>query len=127
MTLGLSPEELRLRQRVQIKQWREEHPAMVRAYNLAYEKKAETKLRRAQWHAANQHRRVARRLALRVARDEAASYMALTASEREERRQQQALQALQAQQALQVEERLLGQEQQARLLEQERQELGSSD
>ena len=123
MTLGLSPEELRLRQRVQIKQWREEHPAMVRAYNLAYEKKAETKLRRAQWHAANQHRRVARRLALMVARDEAASYMALTAPEREERRQQQALQL----QALQAEERLLEQEQQVRVLEQERQELGSSD
>ena len=122
MTLGLSPEELRLRQRVQIKQWREEHPAMVRAYNLAYEKKAETKLRRAQWHAANQHRRVARRLALRVARDEAASYMALTAPEREERRQQQAQEA-----QLQEEERLLEQEQQVRVLEQERQELGSSD
>ncbi len=122
MTLGLSPEELRLRQRVQIKQWREEHPAMVRAYNLAYEKKAETKLRRAQWHAANQHRRVARRLALMVARDEAASYMALTAPEREERRQQQAQEA-----QLQEEERLLEQEQQVRVLEQERQELGSSD
>ena len=123
MTLGLSPEELRLRQRVQIKQWREEHPAMVRAYNLAYEKKTESKLRRAQWHAANQHRRAARRLALRVARDEAASYMALTAPEREERllRQQQ------QQQAQQEEERLLEQEQQVRVLEQERQELGSSD
>jgi hypothetical protein len=118
MTLGLSPEELRVRQRVQIKQWRDDHPVLVRAYNLAYERKTETKLRRAQWHAANQHRRAARRLVLRNARDEAAEYMSLTAPERAERAQQ----ALQAQQE---EERLLEQEHQVRVVEQERQELGS--
>ena len=93
MTLGLSPEELRLRQRVQIKLWREEHPDMVSAYNQAYEKKTESKLRRAQWHVANRHKRVARRAAMRAARAEASSYLALTAHE-----QQQVLQHRQQQQ-----------------------------
>ncbi len=102
MTLGLSPEELRLRQRVQIKQWCEEHPAMVRAYNLAYEKKTESKLRRAQWHVANRDKRAARQAAMRAARAEAASYLALTAHE-----QQQVLQ-----------HRLLQQQEQQELLEQ---------
>ncbi len=98
MTLGLSPEELRSRQRVQIKLWREEHPDMVRAYNQAYEKKTETKLRRAQWHVANGHNRVARRVAMRAARAEASSYLALTAHEQQQvlqhRLQQQQEQAL---------------------------------
>jgi hypothetical protein len=39
MVLHLSPEELRLRHRAQIKRWREQHPAMVRAYRNTYDRK----------------------------------------------------------------------------------------
>jgi hypothetical protein len=102
MTLGLSPEELRLRQRVQIKLWRDEHPDMVRAYHQAYEKKTESKLRRAQWHVANRHKRSARRAAMRAARAEAASYLALTAHEQQQVLEQQ--RRLQAQQRLELEQ-----------------------
>jgi hypothetical protein len=86
MTLGLNPEELRLRQRVQIKLWREEHPEMVRAYHKVYENKPEAKMRRAQWHAANRDKRAARQAAMKAARAEAASYLALTVHEQQQRR-----------------------------------------
>ena len=84
MTLGLSPEELRLRQRVQIKLWRDEHPEMVRAYHKAYEKQTESKLRRAQWHVANRDRRAARQAVMKAARAAAASYLCLTALEQQQ-------------------------------------------
>jgi len=53
MTLGLSPEELILRQKEQQRQWRLNHPEKIREFHKKHNSKPETAARKAEWYRQN--------------------------------------------------------------------------
>ncbi len=61
MTLGLSPEELRIRHKQQQISWREIHPDRVREYHRKHHARPEVKQHRREWQQANRERLNARR------------------------------------------------------------------
>ena len=61
MTLGLSPEELRIRHKQQQISWREAHPDRVREYHRKHHARPEVKAHRREWQQANRERLNARR------------------------------------------------------------------